>query len=167
MKGEKVMTEIIAHTMQYVGDIIDSSIKMENYTDEYYEAYKEIYEACFHEMRVALGIKPIACCDTREQLYEKQKDIYLLLQDNKMVGSVAIYGNEIDDFIVSPKEQKQGYGKNILHFAIHHLQQKNMNPIVLHVADWNQRAMKLYLNSGFEITKTESIKRGKSSNIDA
>ncbi|MBS4535710.1 GNAT family N-acetyltransferase [Clostridium sp. D2Q-14] len=76
-----------------------------------------------------------------------------------MIGSVAIYGNEIDDLIVSKEYQKKGYGKKTLIFAINRMQQKNISPIILHVADWNQGAIKMYLNNGFKITKTEIIER--------
>jgi ribosomal protein S18 acetylase RimI-like enzyme len=39
------------------------------------------------------------------------------------------------------------------------MQTKGIKQVTLHVADWNKNAMKLYLNNGFNIVKTEAIKR--------
>ena len=74
---------------------------------------------------------------------------------SKLVGSVAIYGNEIDDLIVGKSYQRAGYGEALLQFAISHMQSNNISPIVLHVADWNQGAIKMYMKNGFAIVKTE------------
>lgn len=37
---------------------------------------------------------------------EKGKDIYLLINQGKTIGSIACYGNEIDDLIVNKKDQE-------------------------------------------------------------
>lgn len=102
--------EIIAHKMQYDGGKINSDLNVINYSDSYYEEYQSIYNDCFRPMRAALGLSPNGC-NTREQLIEKQLDIYMLILDEDIVGSVATYENEIDDLIVNPKYQGKGYGK--------------------------------------------------------
>jgi len=108
-------------------------------------------------MRTALKIEPINCCDTRESLIKKRSDIFVFFKGNTMIGSVAIYKNEIDDLIIAKHYQGKGYGKLLLKFAIQRMQQQNISPIVLHVADWNKRAISLYLKNGFKIIKTETI----------
>ena len=85
---------------------------------------------------------------------KKIKYIYIEI-DGKLVGSVAIYDNEIDDLIVGKSYQRSGYGEALLQFAISHMQSNNISPIVLHVADWNQGAIKMYMKNGFAIVKTE------------
>ena len=47
-----------------------------------------------------------------------------------------------------------GYGKQILLWALENI---NLDRIVLHVAEWNQRAINLYKKTGFEITETIEI----------
>ena len=42
-----------------------------------------------------------------------------------------------------------------MQFAISYMQSDNIFPIVLHVADWNQGAIKMYMKNGFAIVKTE------------
>lgn len=51
-------------------------------------------------MRKALQIFPVDCCSSKEELQLKKEKIYVLEMDNRFIGSVAIYDNEIDDLIV-------------------------------------------------------------------
>nr|WP_251318738.1 GNAT family N-acetyltransferase [Flintibacter muris] len=106
-------------------------------------------------MRTALQRFPVDCCDSKEELEHKKDKIYILEIDGKLVGSLAIYDNEIDDLIVGKSYQRAGYGEALLQFAISHMRSNNISPIVLHVADWNQGAIKMYIKNGFAIVKTE------------
>ena len=149
--------DVVAYTMEYKGAIVNSELTLVPYEEGYYEAYKDIYHDCFYEMRKSLGLKPYNACDSVEQLQLKKDDIFLLIIDGEMVGSIAIYGNEIDDLIVSRKFQNQGYGKELLNFAIGLLQERNISPIVLGVAEWNQKAITLYKNNGFIVTEIKTV----------
>ena len=149
--------KIIAHQMQYDGQKVYSNIKTVNYSDIYYEEYKAVYNDCFRPMRMALELSPDGC-DTREQLAKKKSDIYLLIMGRNIVGSVAMYENEIDDLIVNPAYQRKGYGKKLLLFAISTLQKRGKEPVTLHVADWNSKAIDLYLKNGFKFVKTEKVR---------
>jgi len=75
-----------------------------------------------------------------------------------MIGSVACYGNDIDDLIVNKKFQHRGYGKKLLLWGMQHIRERNNEPITLHVAKWNNNALMLYKEAGFEITKVEKIR---------
>ncbi len=149
--------KIIAHTMEYRGGSVSSNLAVRNYADEDYEDYKRTYEACFAEMRTALELLPVNCCDSREELLEKANDIFVLEISGKLVGSVAIYGSEIDDFVVAKEFQGKGFGTALLRFAVARMQNAGVEPILLHVADWNRNAVALYLKNGFQITKTETV----------
>lgn len=149
--------KIVAHKMEYQGGHVASSLQLRNYLPSDYGEYKKIYEECFRDMRTALQLFPVDCCDSEEELEHKKDKIYILEIDGKLIGSVAIYGNEIDDLIVKKSSQRMGYGKGLLQFAIFYLQRNNISPIILHVADWNQGAIKMYLKAGFSIVKTEVI----------
>lgn len=82
----------------------------------------------------------------------------MLLQDNSIVGSVACYGNEIDDLIVNKKYQENGIGQKLLLWAISHIRTYSQNPIIIHVAKCNEKALSIYQRRGFIITKTEKIR---------
>lgn len=149
--------QIVAHTMEYKGDVINFNLEVTNYVNTDYNEYRIVYEECFFDMRTALQLKPVNCCDSNDTLLGKALQIFILRINDVLIGSVAIYGNEIDDLIVAKEFQNQGYGKQLLNFAVSKMQKNNVCPIILHVADWNKNAISLYLKNGFIITKTETV----------
>lgn len=151
--------EITVHTMEYQGGHIVSRLRPRNYAPSDYREYRRVYDECFREMRTALGLSPVECCGSGEELERKKGNIYILETDGTFIGSVALYGGEIDDLIVEKRFQRMGYGEALLRFAVSSLQSRNCSPIVLHVADWNQGAVRMYLKNGFSIVKTETVRR--------
>ena len=109
-------------------------------------------------MRKALEIEPYNFLSDYEQIREKVSDIYLLVEDGEIVGSVACYGNEIDDLIVNKKYQQRGYGKQLLLWGMQQIRKENDKPITLHVAEWNRNALRLYKNVGFEVISSEKVR---------
>ncbi|MBQ6834642.1 MAG: GNAT family N-acetyltransferase [Lachnospiraceae bacterium] len=145
--------------MQYAGiDVEPSGIMCVPFDAGRFKEYKEIYNDCFYEMRKDLDRKPYNYLESMEQLGEKAEEIMLLIENDEIVGSVACYGNEVDDLIVNQKFQRQGYGRKLLLYGMERIRSRNQAPITLHVTEWNQYAAKMYQNVGFEITKTITIK---------
>ena len=104
--------EVIAYEMKFDKDIIDlTNISCIPFKTKYFQEYMRIYNECFYEMRKALNIEPYNFLNDYKQIAEKIKDIYLLVDNEEIIGSVACCGNEIDDLIVNKKFQHQGYGK--------------------------------------------------------
>ena len=128
------------------------------FTKAYFEEYKIIYNACFYPMRRALEIEPYNWYSDYSQMADKVDKVFLLLNDGQIIGSVACLGNEIDDLIVRTSDQKKGYGKQLLLWAINQIRQHNDAPITLHVAEWNQGALQLYEKVGFSIRSKEKIR---------
>lgn len=151
--------EVIAYEMKYEKTFLEQSgIACIPFEDRYYEQYKRIYNECFYDMRKALEIEPYNFLNSYEQIAEKVKDIYLFLKEGEIIGSVACYGNEIDDLIVNKTFQKNGYGKQLLLWAMQQIRRKNNEPITLHVAEWNQNALRLYKNVGFEVISSKKVR---------
>lgn len=128
------------------------------FKEEYFEEYMCIYNECFYEMRKALDIEPYNWYSQYSQMTDKAENIFVLLENNKMIGSVACYGNEIDDLIVKKSYQNRGYGKQLLLWAINHIRQYSDSEITLHVAEWNKGAFGLYENAGFLVRKKERVR---------
>jgi ribosomal protein S18 acetylase RimI-like enzyme len=147
------------HTMEYAGGRAETSLDLRNYRDSDYEEYRAMYNGCFLAMRTALGIRPAECCKTREELAQSRSEIWVLERSGVLAGSVAVYGNEIDDLVVKGDFQGRGLGRALLQWALALLEAEGRGPAVLHVADWNRRAMELYRKQGFRIIKTEVIDR--------
>ena len=124
----------------------------------YFEQYKQIYNECFFDMRKSLDIKPYNFLSDYTQIQEKAKDIFLLIDESGLIiGSVACYGNEIDDLFVNKRFQGRGFGRKLLLWGINHIRAKSFAPIYLHVAEWNKRAVTLYKSVGFTVSKREII----------
>lgn len=151
--------EIIAYEMQFSGKTVqETDIKLESFRDDFYSEYEKVYNQCFFDMRKALNVEPYNFYSSIEQLDDRKQNIYVLFDGNTLIGSVACNGNEIDDLIVNKAYQNNGVGRKLLLWAIEHISNNNNESIVLHVAKWNNKALKLYLDNGFEISKIEKIR---------
>ena len=148
------MKPFTIYLMRYAGGTVESTLPVIPYQEQYYEQYRELYHRCYRAMRTALERHPIDCCDSREELNLRQEEIFLLTEGETIIGSVWIHGNEIDDLLVSPDFQHQGYGGKLLNFAISRMQKQKIEDIQLHVVDWNRTALHLYRKSGFIIADT-------------
>ena len=152
--------EIIAYEMKYKDACAPKSdIACVPFDAEFFQEYKGIYNECFYEMRKALDIQPYHFLHDYKQIADKVQDIYLLIDQGEIIGSVACCGNEIDDLIVNHQFQHKGYGKKLLLWAMQHIRTSSNDPITLHVAEWNHDALMLYKNVGFEIAKQISVSR--------
>ena len=155
------MNSFKVYEMEYRGKAAATpDISLFRFSEEYYPQYKRIYNECFHDMRKALDIKPYDYYSDIEQLREKAGNIYLLLDDNTIIGSVGCFGTEIDDLIVNSAYQGRGYGRKLLLWAINHIRSYTERPITLTVAQWNRKAVQLYESAGFVISRTENVTIG-------
>jgi len=145
----------LAHKMEYLRPVTERScVTMVSYDPKYQDRYKRMYNACYHEMREALDIEPYDYIQDDSFFGEGMDNVYLLTENDELVGSVALKGSEIDDLIVAPEFQNKGYGKQMLLWALENIKS---DKIILHVAQWNRKAISLYEKNGFEITETFEI----------
>ena len=138
-------------------DIPSVEICCAPFDEQYLEQYKSMYNSAFRPMREALDIKPYDWYQDGKEILEKSSDIYILTEGKELIGSVACYENEIDDLFVSDSFRGRGYGKQLLVWAMNHIASCGNDEMVIHVAEWNQRAVQMYINEGFVIISTEDI----------
>lgn len=149
---------IIAYEMKYVKDDIEkNNILCIPFEQKYFQQYMKIYNSCFYEMRKSLDIEPYNFLSDYKQISEKS-NIFLLVDEEEIIGSVACYGNQIDDLIVNKKFQNKGYGKQLLLWGMNYIRQISNGPILLHVAKWNEKALRLYEKVGFDITNIKIVR---------
>ena len=138
-------------------DLPESQIKCIPFDEKYLRQYKMLYNFAFRPMREALDIKPYDWYDDDRAILSKAHGIYLLTDGDELIGSVSLKDNEIDDLFVSDSFSREGYGRKILIWAMNQLVLQGADEFILHVAEWNSSAVKLYLDEGFEITKKDQI----------
>ena len=152
------MKEIIAYEMSFDKMFgYPNDVSCVPFQEQYWDEYMKIYNDCFYEMRKTLEIEPINFYSDYSQVKDKINDIFLYLQNGVIVGAVSCYGNELDDLIVVKSFQGQGVGQKLLLWGMNHIKEQGYKEIILHVAEWNQNAMKLYLKNGFRIKKREKV----------
>lgn len=153
------MKEIIAYEMIYDKALeYQSAIVCVPFQEKHWNEYMKIYNECFYEMRKALEVEPTNFYHDYSQIKDKINDIFLYMQNAAIIGAVSCYGNELDDLIVEKSFQGQGIGQKLLLWGMNHIKEKGHEEIILHVAEWNQNAVKLYLNNGFRIRKKERVR---------
>ena len=145
----------LAHKMEYIRPVTEkAAVMLVPYVPKYQDQYRRMYNECYREMREALDIKPYDFIQDDSFFSNGMNNVYLLVKDEELIGSVALKGSEIDDLIVTPEFQNKGYGKQILLWALENIKSEK---IILHVAQWNRKAISLYERNGFEITETFEI----------
>ena len=153
------MKEIIVYEMSFKGAIkYNIDIFCIPFQKRYWNEYMQIYNECFYEMRKALEIEPINFYSDYSQMEDKISGTYLYLQNGVIVGAVSCYGSELDDLIVNKSFQKQGFGQKLLLWGINHIREQGYDEVILHVAEWNRNAVRLYLKTGFNIIKKEKVR---------
>lgn len=153
------MKEIIAYEMLFKGNILYSGgLSCISFSEKHWTEYMKIYNECFYEMRKALEIEPINFYFDYSQMKDKADSTYLYLQNGMIAGAVSCYGNELDDLFVNKAFQRRGLGQKLLLWGMNRIKKQGYDEIILHVAEWNQTAVKLYLKNGFVIQKKEKIR---------
>lgn len=153
------MKEIIVYEMLFNEKIkYSTDISCIPFQKKYWNEYMQIYNDCFYEMRKELEIEPINFYSDYSQMADKASNTYLCLKNGIIAGAVSCYENEIDDLIVNKTFQRQGLGQKLLLWGINHIKESGCDKIILHAAEWNQNAVRLYLKNGFIITKKEKVR---------
>lgn len=153
------MKEVIACEM-----VFNKSLKYSDeiicipFEEKYWDEYRKIYNECFYKMRKALEIEPANFYSDYSQIKDKINNIFLYLENGVIAGAVSCLGNELDDLIVEKSFQGQGIGQKLLLWGMKHIREQGYEEITLHVAEWNQNAVKLYLKNGFNIRKREKVR---------
>ena len=153
------MKEIIAYEMSFRGSFhYENDISCIPFQESYWDEYMKIYNECFYDMREDLEIEPVNFYSDYSQMKDKIINTFLYAQNGELIGAVSCYENEIDDLIVRKACQGQGSGQKLLLWGMNHIKEQGYEEIVLHVAEWNQNAVKLYRKNGFSITKKEKVR---------
>lgn len=152
------MKEIIACEMTLTGPAEPCGIHCVPFERKYWDEYMAKYNESYAEMRRALEVEPVNFYSSYDQMADKAENTFLLLRDGQIAGAVSCYGKEVDDLFVAASFRRQGLGRKLLLWAVGRIRSGGHQAVTLHVAQWNQNAVKMYQNAGFVITKTEKVR---------
>jgi ribosomal protein S18 acetylase RimI-like enzyme len=132
-------------------DTPDRIIRLYNDADEH-----EVVSLWHRSSLAAYPYLPTAQALTREKagkvfrdIIRPGKDLWVGVQDGRIVAYLAMRGSYIDRLYVDPSEWHKGWGRRFVRFA------KQISPggLELHTHQENHAACALYESEGFQIVK--------------
>ena len=145
----------------------EDNISVVKYEDKYYDDKMRLESEAFSVLRKENDIKPYNWYlnaskeeleHNRKKTYENQEYIYLFFEDNDMVGASMVKNAEVDLLFVNIKYQGKGYGKKILKFTVNRGLEQNSASVNLNALASNDKALKLYINTGFQVVQAQDCR---------
>ncbi|MDD4290635.1 MAG: GNAT family N-acetyltransferase [Clostridia bacterium] len=136
----------------------ESNLNFENYQSKYFEQYVDAIRSSFYELRRSNDFQPYYCCEKclekQEELENNKNNIYVIIKDEKLIASVTIIDNFIEDVFVVSDYRGRGIGREMMCFAVNKVIDSTNSPAYLSSIKWNVGPLHLYRGVGFEISKT-------------
>ena len=145
--------------MEYKGSGFEKSgIECIPYDGKYFAEYQRIMNEGYHDLRKAIQVEPYDCMEGLEALQEEEVPcVYLLVRDGKLIGSIGVYGNELDNLVVAKEYQNRGFGTRLMLWGMERIREQNAEPITLSVVQWNKKAKRIYDRLGFLSSQVLSV----------
>lgn len=139
--------------MTYNDEIIKSSpLGIRQYKDDDYSQCQKVYSEAFYKMGQMVGFETTLSEPSekeREAFLNNAENIFVITENDTIVASATIDGNEIDIVAVAVEEQGKGYGKRIISYCVNELINRGNQEIVLWCVDGNP-AKHVYEKLGFK-----------------
>jgi GNAT superfamily N-acetyltransferase len=122
-----------------------------HYEDKDYIETFELVSRAFHNMRLSVGLN--SKCDestdkSRNQYADNSNDLFVLESDGKIVASLLLNKNCIENVAVKIDCQRHGYGRKMIKFALSELYRRGYSKCLLWCLVGNP-AEYLYKTEGF------------------
>ncbi|MDD5148740.1 MAG: GNAT family N-acetyltransferase [Candidatus ainarchaeum sp.] len=97
------------------------------------------------------------------RIHGKNFRIFKAVEAGKIIGFIELEKLDFDSVRINglsivPEKRRNGFGKQLIDFAVEFLKKKNIRRIFLLVRQSNTEAKKLYSEAGFKIVGTEPEK---------
>ncbi len=101
--------------------------------------------------------------DALDKMYEKNIDMFVVLEDSICIGFVAIEkaDNELyymEKLAILPEYRHKGYGKKVMDFVVNYVKDKDGKKISIGIINENEILKKWYSGYGFVETETKIFK---------
>ena len=158
------------YRLSYNGSKFDepNNVQVIKYEDKYYEDKIRLESEAFSVLREENDIKPYnwylnaskeALENNRKSTLSDKDFIYLFFEDNVMIGASMVKSAEIELLFTNIKYQRKGYGKKILEYTTNRGLEQNSDMVNLNALASNEKAINLYLKTGFNIVQAQDYRR--------
>lgn len=146
----------------------DRDLQSVPYEDRYYEDKIRLESEAFSPLREKHDIRPYnwflsadeASLSYNRKYTEKNKDyIHLFFKNGELAGASMVKDAEIEILFTTVKFQGQGLGRKILEFSINEGLDQNSTGVRLNVLAENEKALRLYTDTGFEFIQAQDSRR--------
>lgn len=147
----------LAYNQQEVPVISQSELIEKQFEDSMLDQLVELYDKAYFQLNKDNGWQTdwyytnsqVFLASLQEKVRDDEFRSFWI--GNQLVGAYIINDNYIQDLVVSPEYQNQGYGGQILAHCIRHMIENiNVKQVCLRIAKSNIRAKKLYERNHFE-----------------
>jgi ribosomal protein S18 acetylase RimI-like enzyme len=161
--------DLSIYRFSYKGTKFDEpNICAVKYEDKYHEDKIRLESEAFAVLREENDIKPYnwylnaskeALEKNRKRTFEDREYIHLFFEGKEMLGASMVKNAEVDLLFVNIKYQGQGYGQKILEFTVNRGLEQNPKGVNLNALASNDRALKLYFKTGFEVVQAQDCRK--------
>ncbi|EEM18368.1 hypothetical protein bpmyx0001_7230 [Bacillus pseudomycoides DSM 12442] len=134
------------------GTFPKADIELIKYEDRFFDQFVKMVQECYYELHEKNDIKPYLAPEDGVKKYKlnNKNNVYLVLENEQIVASVTTGEGILDNLMVVPSYQRNGYGRKTLQFGMNEMLEEGYEEIRICFLEGNESAERLYTSLGFK-----------------
>ncbi|MCX2826220.1 GNAT family N-acetyltransferase [Bacillus pseudomycoides] len=134
------------------GTFPKADIELIKYEDRFFDQFVKMVQECYYELYEKNDIKPYLAPEDGVKKYKlnNKNNVYLVLENEQIVASVTTGEGILDNLMVVPSYQGNGYGRKALQFGMNEMLEEGYEEIRICFLEGNESAERLYTSLGFK-----------------
>ncbi|MBD5800149.1 GNAT family N-acetyltransferase [Bacillus pseudomycoides] len=134
------------------GTFPKADIELIKYEDRFFDQFVKMVQECYYELHEKNDIKPYLAPEDGVKKYKlnNKNNVYLVLKNEQIVASVTTGEGILDNLMVVPSYQGNGYGRKALQFGMNEMLEEGYEEIRICFLEGNESAERLYTSLGFK-----------------
>ncbi|MGH1143338.1 GNAT family N-acetyltransferase [Bacillus pseudomycoides] len=134
------------------GTFPKADIELIKYEDRFFDQFVKMVQECYYELHEKNDIKPYLAPEDGVKKYKlnNKNNVYLVLENEQIVASVTTGEGILDNLMVVPSYQGNGYGRKALQFGMNEMLEEGYEEIRICFLEGNESAERLYTSLGFK-----------------
>lgn len=128
------------------GTFPKADIELIKYEDRFFDQFVKMVQECYYELYEKNDIKPYLAPEDGVKKYKlnNKNNVYLVLENEQIVASVTTGEGILDNLMVVPSYQGNGYGRKALQFGMNEMLEEGYEEIRICFLEGNESAERLY-----------------------